>query len=55
VSVGGLLALDQVLRDLDKFDLFWDFDGLLKEERKMKKILRDLDPFFGSFLGFGNM
>jgi hypothetical protein len=55
VSVGGLLALDQVLRDLVKFDLFWDFDSLSKEERKTKQRSHGSRPLFGSFLGFGNM
>jgi hypothetical protein len=41
----------QVLRDLVKFDLFWDFDNLLKEEHKTKRRSWDLNPF----LGFGNM
>jgi hypothetical protein len=31
-----MLALDQVWRDLVKFDLFLDFDSLSKEEHKMK-------------------
>jgi hypothetical protein len=53
VSVGGLVALDQVLRDLVKFDLFWDFNSLSKEERKMKQILRDLSPFLGTFWDLG--
>jgi hypothetical protein len=30
------LSLDEVLRALVKFDLFWDFDSLSKEERKTK-------------------
>jgi hypothetical protein len=49
VSVGGLLALDQVLRDLVKFDLFWDFDSLSKMEHKTKQISLDLDPFWVLF------
>jgi hypothetical protein len=53
VSVGGLLALHQVLRDLVKFDLLWDFDSLLKEERKMKQRSRDLNPFLGPFWDLG--
>jgi hypothetical protein len=48
-----LLALDQVLRDLVKFDLFWDFDNLSKEERKMKQRSRDLGPFLGPFWDLG--
>jgi hypothetical protein len=33
----GLLALNQFLRDLVKFDLFSNFDSLSKEERKKKQ------------------
>jgi len=36
VPPNTLLALDQVLRDLVKFDLFLDFESLLKEEWKTK-------------------
>jgi hypothetical protein len=32
VNVGGLLALDQVLRTLVVFDHFWDFDKLVEDE-----------------------
>ena len=53
MSVGGLLALDQILRDLVKFDLFWDFESLSKEECKMKKISWDLGPFLGPFWDLG--
>ena len=35
------------------FDVFLDFDNLSKEERKMKKRLRDLDPFLGPFWDVG--
>jgi hypothetical protein len=52
VSVGGILALNQVLRDLVKFDLFSNFDILSKEERRKKWRSQDLGPIFGSFLGF---
>jgi hypothetical protein len=55
VSVGGLLALDQVLRDLVKFDLFSDFDSLSKEERKMKWRSWISTPFLGPFWVFGIM
>jgi hypothetical protein len=52
VSFWGSLALEQVLRDLVKFDLFSNFDILSKEERNMKQRSRISTPFFGSFLGF---
>jgi hypothetical protein len=55
VSVGGLLALDQVLRDLVKFDLFWDFDSLSKTGAQDEAEIAGSRPLFGSFLGFGNM
>jgi hypothetical protein len=55
VSVGGLLALDQVLRDLVKFDLFQDFDSLSKEERKTKQRSQISGPFLGPFWVFGIM
>ena len=42
-----LLALHQVLRDLVKFDLFSDFDSMLKEECKMKQRSRISTPFLG--------
>jgi hypothetical protein len=48
-----VLALDQVLRDLIKFDLFWDFDSLSKEERKTKKRSLDLDLFLVPFWDLG--
>jgi hypothetical protein len=38
--------------NLGHFDLFWDFDSLSKMKQQAKKILRKLDPLFGSFLGF---
>jgi hypothetical protein len=38
-----------------KFDLFWDFNNLLNEERKMKQRSWDIVPFSGPFLRFGNM
>jgi hypothetical protein len=54
VSVGGLLALDQVLGDpWSKFDLFWDFDNLSKMKRKMKQRSWDLGPFLGPFWDMG--
>jgi hypothetical protein len=31
------------------FDLFWDFDKMLKVERKLKWRSRDLDPLFRDF------
>jgi hypothetical protein len=55
VSVGGLLALDQVLRDLVKFDLFSEFDILSKEDLKMKQRSRISTPFLGPFWVFGIM
>jgi hypothetical protein len=58
VPLQTMLALDQVLgdpwsRSLVKFDLFWDFDSLSKEERKTKQRSRDLDPFLGPFWDLG--
>jgi hypothetical protein len=50
VSVGGLLALDQVLRILGHFGPFWEFDRLSKVKNKTKWRSRDLDPFLGNFL-----
>ena len=38
---------------LVKFDLFWDFDSLSKEEHKTKQILWDLGPFLGPFWDLG--
>jgi hypothetical protein len=35
------------------FDLFWDFNRLLKVERKSKRISRDLNPFLGPFWDLG--
>jgi hypothetical protein len=49
VSVGGLLALDQVLRTLGHFLPFWDFDRLSKAERKSKRRSWDIEPFLGIF------
>jgi hypothetical protein len=50
VSVGGLLALNQVLRKhLVIFDHFWNFDNLSNMERNAKQILWKLDPFLRSF------
>ena len=52
---GLVLALDQVLRDLVKFDLFSDFDSLSKEERKMKQRSWISAPFSGPFWVLGIM
>jgi hypothetical protein len=40
---------------LGQVELFWDFDSLSKEERKMKQRSWDLNPFLGPFWVFGNM
>ena len=47
--LGACWPLTKFWEILGHVDLFWDFDSLSKEERKMKKISGDLDPF----LGFG--
>jgi hypothetical protein len=52
VSVGGLLALDQVLEHLVIFDRFWDFDTLLKMERQDEAEITGSQSTFGPFLGF---
>jgi hypothetical protein len=49
VSVGGLLALDQVLRILGHFLPFYDSEKLLKVEHKMKRRSWDLVPFWALF------
>jgi hypothetical protein len=55
VSVGGLLALDQVLEDswssLTYFGLSHPVEGQAKDEAE----IMGSQPCFGSFLGFGNM
>jgi hypothetical protein len=48
-----VLALGQVLRILDHFLPFWDFDRLLKVDRKSKWRSRDLGPFLGPFWVLG--
>jgi hypothetical protein len=53
VSVGGLLALDQFLRDPWSSLTILDFDNLSKEERKTKQRLRDLVHFLGPFWDLG--
>ena len=55
VSVGVLLALDQVLEFLGHVELFWDFESRLKEECKKKWRSRDLGPLLDIFWFFGNM
>jgi hypothetical protein len=40
-------------KSLVKFDLFCDFDSLLKEEHKTKQRSRDLSPFLGPFWYLG--
>jgi hypothetical protein len=53
VSVGGLLALDQVLKDPWSSLTILDFDSLSKAERKTKQRSRDLDLFLGPFWDLG--
>jgi hypothetical protein len=53
VSVGGLLALDQVLRDPWSSLNILDFDSLSKVEHGTKQRSRDLDPFLGPFWDWG--
>jgi hypothetical protein len=50
VIFGGLTTcfpLTKFWEFLGHVDLFWDFDSLLKEERKLKWRSRVLDPFLG--------
>jgi hypothetical protein len=44
--------LTNFLEFLGHDDLFWNFDNLAKEERKMKRRSRDLGPLFGPLFGF---
>ena len=53
MSVGGLLALDQVLGDPWSSLNILDFNGLSKVERKMKQRSWDLGPFLGPFWDLG--
>jgi hypothetical protein len=53
VSVGGLLALDQVLGDSWSSLTILDFDNLSKVEHKTKQRSWDLDPFLGPFRVLG--
>jgi hypothetical protein len=53
--LGAYWPLNKFWEFLGHFELFWDFDNLLKEERKMKWISRDLGPLLYPFWVFGNM
>jgi hypothetical protein len=45
VSVGGLLALDQVLENLGQVDHFWDFDRLVEGGARQSGDRGILTPF----------
>ena len=50
--LGACWALTKFSKFLGHVDLFWDFESLSKEERKMKQISWDLGPLLGPFLDF---
>jgi hypothetical protein len=51
VSVGGLLALYQVLGNLGHVDHFWDFDRLVEDGAPGKLEITGSHPIFVGFLG----
>jgi hypothetical protein len=53
--LGACWPLTKFWEILGHIDLFWDFDSLSKEERKMKWRSRDLGPLLDPFWVFGNM
>jgi hypothetical protein len=55
VSVGGLLALDQVLRTWVTFDRFWDFDRLVEGEAQGEVDIVVYHPLIREFLCLGFM
>jgi hypothetical protein len=50
--LGACWPLTKFWEILGHSDLFWDFDSLSKEERKMKQRSRDLNPLLGPFWVF---
>jgi hypothetical protein len=52
MSVGGMLALDQVLNILGYFYLFWNFDRLVKGRVQVEVEIARSWPLFRVVLGF---
>ena len=50
--LGACWPLTKFWEFLGHDDLFWNFDNLLKEERKMKWRSQDLSPLFELHVGF---
>jgi hypothetical protein len=55
VSVGGLLALDQVLENLGRVEHFWDFDRLVEDGVPGRSGDHGISLLFAGFLGLGFM